>query len=153
VKIPSKQLKKSLKEEFRNYCNTDNFLAPPFEHETISDWWLDKFTIQTKKLLETKLERLEKFDKKFPDEMFNCLIKNCGVSKCGKVAVKSFISKLLSSQRAEVRAEVLREIKDRLPRKEKMTDRMTGEEVAERYGHNHLLSEINSLLRRMGGEE
>lgn len=31
---------KALREEFNNFCNTDNFSAPPYETDTITNWWL-----------------------------------------------------------------------------------------------------------------
>lgn len=30
----------NIREEFRKFCNTDNFSAPPYETDTIVNWWL-----------------------------------------------------------------------------------------------------------------
>lgn len=32
----------TIKKEFEKFCTTDNFSAPPYETDTISDWWLSQ---------------------------------------------------------------------------------------------------------------
>lgn len=44
--------KEELKKEFREYCNTDNFSAPPYETDIIADFWLSKLDAYKSSLLE-----------------------------------------------------------------------------------------------------
>lgn len=54
-----------IKEEFRNYCNTDNFSAPPYECDTISNFWLDKI----QEILESKASEIEGLIVNTPEEV------------------------------------------------------------------------------------
>ena len=47
---------KELREKFKEFCNTDNFSAPPYETDVISDWWL-KVLDEEKGLILDKLQK------------------------------------------------------------------------------------------------
>lgn len=42
-----------IREEFKNFCNTDNFSAPPYETDIIADWFLAQRTSDLGGLVKT----------------------------------------------------------------------------------------------------
>ncbi len=47
--------KQKIRSEFGKFCNTDNFSAPPYETDTIADYWLSILD----KTIKSKLEAVE----------------------------------------------------------------------------------------------
>lgn len=61
--------KQKIRSEFGKFCNTDNFSAPPYETDTIADYWLSILD----KTIKSKLEAVEGIAYKVCDGDDDCI--------------------------------------------------------------------------------
>lgn len=103
--VPCEDWQESEREAWKNFCNTDNFSAPPYEHNTITGYWLSRMQkrideAKMEQIRETececienvkhhiKLERtklrtmLEKLKKELKDDCNICISCESGMSNC-----------------------------------------------------------------------
>ena len=64
--MPYNKTEEALRGEWKKFCTTDNFSAPPYEHEIISDWWL---SLRQKELQELR-EKTEGMRKPVEEKYF-----------------------------------------------------------------------------------